>query len=102
MIHVIALITAKPGQRARILDAFHANTAAVRAEAGCIEYAAAVDAAGMPTSRSSLGPDTFVVVEKWDSLEALKHHSSSPHMLAYAAQTRELTEHRVIHVMDSV
>jgi hypothetical protein len=38
MIHVLALITAKPGMRERILEAFRANTDAVRAEAGCLAY----------------------------------------------------------------
>jgi len=44
MIHVIAVITAKPGKRAEILAAFRANVPAVRAEKGCIEYGAAIDA----------------------------------------------------------
>ncbi|WP_260602556.1 putative quinol monooxygenase [Variovorax sp. MHTC-1] len=64
MIHVVAVITAKPGQRDRILEAFRANRPAVLAEQGCIEYAATVDAAGMPPSRGSFGDDTFVVIEK--------------------------------------
>jgi quinol monooxygenase YgiN len=33
MIHVLAIITAKPGMRDRILEAFRNNTEAVRAEA---------------------------------------------------------------------
>ena len=37
MIHVIAVITAKPGKRAQILEAFRANVPNVRAENGCIE-----------------------------------------------------------------
>ena len=41
MIHVIAVITAKPGQRESILTHFRANVPAVRAEKGCIEYGAA-------------------------------------------------------------
>ena len=45
MIHVIAIITAKPGRRDEVLGHFRANVPAVRAEAGCIEYGAAVDAA---------------------------------------------------------
>jgi quinol monooxygenase YgiN len=102
MIHVLAIITAHPGQRSRILDAFAANTAAVRAEAGCIEYGATVDAEGMPPSRGSFGPDTFVVVEKWDSLAALQAHAAAPHMLAYGAATKELTASRVIHVLQPV
>ncbi len=38
MIHVVAIITAKPGQREAILQAFRANVPAVHAEQGCIEY----------------------------------------------------------------
>ena len=44
MIHVIALITAKPGKREEILKHARANLAAVRAEKGCIEYGPVVDA----------------------------------------------------------
>jgi len=44
MIHVVAVLTAKPGKRAEILKHFNANVPAVRAEQGCIEYGAAVDA----------------------------------------------------------
>lgn len=49
MIHVIAVITAKSGMRDSILAAFHANIPAVKAEDGCIEYGAAIDAEGMGT-----------------------------------------------------
>ena len=102
MIHVIAIITAKPGLRAQVLEAFQANREAVLAETGCIEYGAAVDAAGLPTSKGSFGPDTFVVVEKWDSLAALQAHAAAPHMVAYGAKTKELTASRMIHVLDPV
>src|SRR4029077_14312687 len=43
MIHVIAVITAKPGMRDTILTHFRANVPAVKAEKGCIEYGAAID-----------------------------------------------------------
>jgi quinol monooxygenase YgiN len=98
MIHVVAVITAKPGQRDAVLDAFRTNVPAVHAEAGCIEYGATVDAdfGGMQTK---FGPDTFVVVEKWASADALKAHAASPHMAAYAAKTRPMIANRVIHVL---
>ena len=99
MIHVLAIITAHPGQRAQILAAFHANTAAVRAEAGCIEYAAVVDTDGLPPSFATFGPDTFVVVEKWENMAALRAHGAAPHMAAYAAQVKDLTASRAIHVL---
>ena len=45
------------------------------------------------------GDDAFVVIEKWESPEALRAHAGSPHMAAYAAKTRDLIESRVIHVL---
>jgi len=102
MIHVAAIITAKPGQRAQLLEAFAANRPAVLAEAGCIEYVATVDAPGMPPSRGTLGEDTFVVVEKWETLDALKAHGVAPHMAAYGAKTKDLVASRAIHVLSPV
>lgn len=99
MIHVLAIITAHPGQRAQVLAAFHANTAAVRAEAGCIEYSAVVDTEGLPPSFASFGPDTFVVIEKWENMAALRAHGAAPHMATYAAQVKDLTASRAIHVL---
>jgi quinol monooxygenase YgiN len=99
MIHVLAIITAKPGQRDKILEAFRANVPAVHAEDGCIEYGAAVDADGLGSFQTKLGPDTFVVVEKWASVDALKAHAAAPHMAAYGAKTKDMVASRVIHVL---
>jgi quinol monooxygenase YgiN len=102
MIHVVAVITAHPGQRARILQAFAANRAAVLAEDGCIEYAAVIDAPGLPPSPGTLGEDTFMVLEKWASMAALQAHAKSAHMTDYGAKTREFTAKRAIHVLSAV
>ena len=99
MVHVLAMITAKPGGRDALLDAFHANVPAVRAEEGCIEYGAAADVDVLGRFQAMLGPDSFVVIEKWASPEALKAHAASPHMAAYAAKTKELIATRAIHVL---
>ena len=99
MIHVVAIITAKPGHREAILEAFRANMPAVHAEAGCIEYGPAIDADGAGPLQTKFGPDTFLVIEKWESLEHLKAHAASPHMAAYGAKTKELIASRVIHVL---
>jgi quinol monooxygenase YgiN len=96
MIHVLAIITAKPHQRDAVLDAFKANVPAVHAEAGCIEYSATIDVDG---AEPAFGPDTFVVVEKWESLAALKAHAVAPHMVAYAAKTKDLVAKRAVHVL---
>jgi len=39
------------------------------------------------------------VIEKWESMDALKAHAAAPHMAAYAAKTRELVASRVIHIL---
>jgi quinol monooxygenase YgiN len=99
MIHVIAVITAKPGMRGQILEAFRANVPAVRAEKGCIEYGAAIDAEPGLKFQTPIGADTFFVVEKWESLDALKAHAAAPHMAAYAAKTKDWIASRVIHIL---
>jgi quinol monooxygenase YgiN len=99
VINVLAIITAKSVMRDKILEAFHANMPAVHAEKGCVEYGPAIDAEGAGAMQAKFGPDTFVVIEKWESLDALRAHAASPHMSAYAAKTREMIASRVIHVL---
>ena len=99
MIHVIAVITAKSGKRDEVLNHFRANVPAVRAENGCIEYGAAIDAEPALPIQTKYGPDTLVVVEKWESMDALKAHAAAPHMKEYGAKTKDLLASRVIHVL---
>ena len=99
MIHVLAIITTKPGMRETILGHFRANMPAVHAEKGCIEYGPAVDAEGAGGIQTKLGADTFVVIEKWESLDALEAHAAAPHMAAYAAKTKDRIASRIIHVL---
>ena len=99
MIHVLAVITAKPGKREEVLNHFRANVPAVRAENGCIEYGAAIDAEPALPIQTKYGPDTFVVAEKWESLDALKAHAAAPHMKEYGAKTKDLLASRVIHIL---
>jgi len=99
MIHVLAIVTTQPGQRAVVLERFRANVPNVRAEAGCIEYEATVDALPALQFQTELGLDTFAVVEKWESIAALEAHLAAPHMAAYAASVKELIASRAIHVL---
>ncbi len=99
MIHVVAIVSARPGKRGEILKAIQANLPAVRAEKGCIEYGPAVDAEGIGPFQTKAGPDTIFVIEKWSDGDALKAHAVSPHMAAYAAKVKELIASRVIHVL---
>ena len=73
---------------------------AVLAEEGCLAYEPTVDAAGFGAPQTELGPDTFVVVERWSSRETLKAHGVAPHMKAYAERTKDKLAGRVIHVLE--
>ena len=99
MIHVLAFITTQPGQREAVLAAFRANMPAVHAEEGCIEYGPAIDAVGAGRVQTELGADSFVVIEKWSSMETLAAHGASAHMAAYAAQVKPMLASRVIRVL---
>jgi quinol monooxygenase YgiN len=69
-VHVLAIITAKPGRRAELLAAFQANVPNVHAEDGCLEYVATVDAENAGDVQTRFGAETLVVVERWASLAA--------------------------------
>jgi quinol monooxygenase YgiN len=97
MIHVLAIITAHPGKRTELLELFHAVIPIVRAEQGCIEYGVAVD---VPKADPAFGPDTYVVVEKWESMETLQAHAAAPHMKAFGAAAGPLIAKRAVHVME--
>jgi len=102
MLHLIAVITAHPGRRAELLAAFSANVPNVHAEPGCIEYTATVAADGFADIGAPIGPDTFFVVEKWASPQALHEHMAAPHMAAYGAQTKDLVAERLLYILSPV
>ena len=102
MIHVIATITANPGQRSAVLALFNQNRPAVLAEAGCISYEAVIDVPGAGAIQTPLGDDTFAVIEQWESIDALKAHAASPHMAEYGKQTAPLVAARAINVLQAV
>jgi len=99
IVHVVAVITAKPGKREDVLARFHQNIANVLAEDGCIEYGPATDTQDVGPFQTEFGPDTFVVIEKWESLDHLKAHIATPHMAAYAADVKDLLADRKVHVL---
>jgi quinol monooxygenase YgiN len=90
VIHVIAVVEVAPGKRDGFLTEFRKVMPLVRAEAGCLEYAPALD---LPTDIPTQVPareNVVTVVEKWESLAALHAHLRAPHMAEYRARVKEL------------
>ena len=99
MIHVIAIITAKPGKRSELLTAFSKIVPLVHAEKGCVEYQPVTDADDAGDIQTALGPESFIVVEKWESMDDLKAHGASDHMVEYGNSAGHLVSDRTIHVL---
>ena len=102
MIHVIAVITTKSGQRDTVLAAFKDNMPAVHAEQGCIEYRPVIDVANAGPIQTEIGADTFMVIEKWETMDDLTAHAKSAHMASYASQVKHLLADRAVHVLSDV
>src|SRR5271156_112547 len=102
MIRVVAVITANPGRRDELLAAFRANVPNVRAEKGCIEYAGHVDAASVGPFQADFGPDSLVVLESWESPEALRDHIAAPHMKTYSQKTKDLIAKRASPALSAI
>lgn len=88
MIHVLATVELNPGTREQFLAEFHGVMPAVHAEIGCVAYGPAVDATTDLPQQQRLGDNFVVIVEQWESLEALKAHLVAPHMLAYRERVK--------------
>jgi quinol monooxygenase YgiN len=62
----------------------------VKEEKGCVEYFPLVDIDAKLASQI-LDENVVTIIEKWESLEALRDHLEAPHMQAY----REKVKNRV-------
>jgi quinol monooxygenase YgiN len=90
MIHVIATIEVQPGQRDAFLVEFQRIVPLVRAEAGCIDYAPCVDVVSGLSMQGPPRANVAVILEKWESLAALKAHTQAPHMAEYRVRIKDL------------
>ena len=100
MIHVLALIEITPGHREDFLGEFRKVSVPVRAEAGCIEYGAAVDAVTDLVQQQQLGENHVLIIEKWESLDHLKAHLVAPHMTDYRIRIKSFVQSVRLQVLD--
>ena len=99
MINVLAAIRIKPGKRDEFVQIFKTNVPNVLAERGCIEYAPNIDV-DADLAPQVLDENVVTIVEKWESLEALRGHLVAPHMAAYKEQVVDIVEGVEIKVLD--
>jgi quinol monooxygenase YgiN len=102
MIHVIATIEVVHGKRDEFLAEFRKNVPLVKAETGCLEYGPAIDLQTDIAAQIPLRSDVVTVVEKWESLVALKAHVTAPHMLSFRARVKEMVVKTTVQVLEPV
>jgi quinol monooxygenase YgiN len=100
MLHVLATITIEPGKRAEFLTQFRWVVPQVRAEAGCIEYGAAIDVPTPIAVQAPVRPDTVMVIEKWESLAHLQAHLAAPHMAEYRQRVTGLVKSVSLQILE--
>jgi quinol monooxygenase YgiN len=100
MIHVIATIEVAAGKRLEFLAEFRRIVPQVRAEAGCIEYGPAIDLAADLAVPVPVRENVAVIVEKWESLDALKAHMVAPHMQDYRVRVKDLVARVQLQVLE--
>ena len=100
MIHVIATIETAPGRREDFLTAFHELVPDVRAEQGCLEYGPAVDLATSIGDQPAARDHVVTVIEKWESVEALRKHLEAPHLLRYRRIVKDIVLGVSIRVLE--
>lgn len=99
MIIVLARIQTAAGKREQFLEEFQSVVPLVRDEAGCLEYGPATDAVtDLPTQQTD--EDMVMVVEKWESLDALKAHLVADHMIAYRERVQGLVVKTDLQVLE--
>ena len=99
MIHVIATVDLAPRTRDAFLTEFRKLVPLVLAEAGCVEYGPTIDADTGIASQAKIGADRVVIVEKWESVAALKAHSVAPHMQAYRPTVKDYVRGMELRVL---
>ncbi len=90
MIHVIATIEIHEGRREAFLTEFRQLVPLVLAEAGCLEYGAAIDVGAGLAVQQPLRENVVTVVEKWESVGHLQAHLAAPHMRDYRIKVKDM------------
>ncbi len=90
MICVLASIEVAAGRRDDLLALFRDLVPKVRAEEGCIEYGPLIDVSSGLDAQTPPQENSVVILEKWESIDALKAHLKTHHMAEYFRQAEEL------------
>lgn len=102
MVHVVARITVKVGNRSVLIDAMRDLVPQVRAEEGCVSYTPSIDAPTDIERQAPVDDDVVTVIEQWQSVEHLKAHLAAAQMSQFRAKVGDLVESVELRVLQPV
>ena len=102
MLSVIAEIEIVAGKQADFLAEFHKLVPLVLAEEGCVEYGPTLDAVTDIPAQIPRRENIITIVEKWESVDALKAHLVAPHMTEYRGKVKEFVVGSVLRILEAV
>lgn len=102
MLSVIAEIEIVEGKRDEFLNEFRKVVPLVLAEDGCVEYGPTLDAETDIPAQIPRRDHVVTIVEKWESLDALKAHLVAPHMMEYRGRVKDLVAGSALRILDAV
>ena len=98
MIHVLASIIAKSGNRDILIEHIKSNIPHVIKENGCIEYNPTIDV-DYHIDNQTYDENRVTIIEKWENFDTLKKHMQAPHMLSYRENVKNLVENSSLKIL---
>ena len=100
MINVVASIKVAEGRREDFIKIFLELMPKVHQENGCVEYFPAIDVAS-DLEVQDIDINCVTVLEKWQTLDALKAHLAAPHMDEFRDNTEGMVESLTLKILQS-
>ncbi|MBM81686.1 MAG: antibiotic biosynthesis monooxygenase [Planctomycetaceae bacterium] len=100
MVSVVCVIELNPGCREAFLNEFAQIVPAVRAEDGCLDYRPTIDTETDIDRQAPMRDNSVTVIERWESIDALKAHLVAPHMLTYREKIKDYVAGASLHILE--
>lgn len=102
MIYVIATVELTEGGKERYLAELKRAMPLVHKEKGCLDYGPMMDVpTGIPI-QTPLRDNVVMLIECWESLDALRTHLTQPHFLEYRERVKDVMKSVSIQVVTPV